>query len=121
MPLESASQCWLAQPSCWPTPHGTVLDDHREARPLRRSRRTMVGVAPTWATVAMARVQAALAHQAAEAGRDGVFLWDHMLLVASTQVPMVGRYRRAIGRCRCRKSNWRGALGSLRRYAAAAL
>jgi hypothetical protein len=29
---------------------------------------------------AQARVQAQVAHEAAEAGRDRAFLWDHMLL-----------------------------------------
>jgi hypothetical protein len=40
------------------------------------------------------RVQAQSAHEAAEAGRDGVFLWDQMLLLASKRVPMTAWYRR---------------------------
>jgi hypothetical protein len=35
---------------------------------------------PSVGDFAQARVQAQLAHEAAEAGRDRVFLWDHMLL-----------------------------------------
>ena len=35
---------------------------------------------PSVGDCAQARGQAELAHEAAEAGRDGMFLWDHMLL-----------------------------------------